>query len=737
MSASRRAKFVSRCPRTGCAAAIAIALAAFAIAAEQPAKPAKADKTHWSFVKPVHSAEPPVKDATWARNPIDRFVLAKLEAEGFRPSPEATRERLIRRVALDLTGLPPTPAEVQTFVADKSPDAYDRLVDRLLASPHYGERWARHWLDVARYADSNGYSQDNPRVIWKYRDWVIDAINRDVPFDQFIVEQFAGDLLPSATRDQVVATGFHRNTQINEEGGIDPEQFRVEAVVDRVATSGTGVLGLSLGCAQCHNHKYDPISQREYYQFYAFLNNSDEPVMEFYADPATQTRMAEIDAALAKRDATLDERQAAWEKSLTPAAIDAIPSIHLRGALKTPPAERNDKQKRQLRNTVRDMDAESKALVAERDKLKGKGVTTTTLVMRERTNDPRETHLHIKGDFTRPGDLVSPGTPAVLPPLKPRGSTADRLDLARWMVDKDNPLTARVAVNRMWQQYFGHGIVDTENDFGTQGAPPSHPELLDWLATEFMSRGWSQKAIHRLIVTSATYRQSSNVRPELLTSDPYNKLLARQTRLRLDSEIVRDVSLAASGLLSEKVGGPSVFPPQPDGVTNVGQVPKTWKVSTGEDRYRRGMYTFFFRATPHPLLGAFDSPDGTLACTRRTRSNTPLQALNLLNDEAFVEFAQALASRTWRETQVGKHDDASRIDHAFELCVARKPAADERQVLLKVLESQRESFATDKEGRNALAPKDKLPAGVAPKEFAAWTMVCRVLLNLDETITRE
>jgi hypothetical protein len=709
-------------------------LASVAVAAD---KASKSDKTHWSLIKPVHPAEPQVQDASWVRNPIDRFVLAKLEKEGIRPAPEASPETLIRRVYLDLTGIPPTPVEVEAFVADKSPDAYEQLVDRLLASPHYGERWGRHWLDVARYADSNGYSQDNPRVIWKYRDWVIDAMNRDMPFDEFVIEQFAGDLLPNPTQEQIVATGFHRNTQINEEGGIDPEQFRVEAVIDRVATTGTGVLGLSLGCAQCHNHKYDPISQKEYYQFYAFLNNCDEPVMEFYADPATQSHVTEIDAALAKRDATLDERVAAWERSLKPKEIDAIQSIHLRGALKTPAAQRNDKQKKQLRETVRNMDDESKRLVAERDSLKGKGVSTTTLVMRERRDNPRETHVHIKGDFTRPGDLVTPGTPAVLPPVKARSSEPDRLDLARWLVDKDNPLTARVAVNRMWQQYFGHGIVETENDFGTQGAPPSHPELLDWLATEFMSRGWGQKAIHRLIVTSATYRQSSNVRPELQTSDPYNHLFARQSRLRLDSEIVRDVALVASGLLSEKVGGPSVFPPQPDGVTNVGQVPKKWVVSTGEDHYRRGMYTFFFRATPHPLLDAFDSPNATLACTRRNRSNTPLQALNLLNDDAFVEFAQALAARTWRETQVGKQDDASRIDHAFELCTARKPSPDERQVLLKVLASQRESFASDKAGRKALAPKDKLPAGVEPKEFAAWTMVCRVLLNLDETITRE
>jgi hypothetical protein len=696
-------------------------------AAPEPAK------THWSFVRPVPPAEPAVNGADWCRNPIDRFVLARLEKQGIKPSAPATRETLIRRLSLDLTGLPPSPAEVDAFVNDVNSDAYEKLVDRLLASPHCGERWGRHWLDVARYADSNGYSQDNPRSIWKYRDWVIDAFNRDMPFDQFVIEQFAGDLLPNATQSQLVATGFHRNTQINEEGGIDPEQFRVEAVVDRVATSGTGLLGLSLACAQCHNHKYDPISQVEYFRFYAFLNNCDEPQLDYYASPADEARYQQATADLKKRDETLDERALAWEATLTPAQVDAIQNIHLRGALKTPVAERSDKQRSQVRDHVRGMDEQSKALVAEREKIRGRAVST--LILRERQAKPRETRVHLKGDFTRPGDAVTPGVPAVLHPLKPAaGASASRLDLAKWLVDRENPLTARVTMNRVWQRYFGRGIVETENDFGTQGAPPTNPELLDWLATEFQSQRWSIKAMHRLIVTSATYRQSSNARPDLANVDPYNKLLARQSRLRLDAEIVRDVGLAASGLLTRTIGGRSVYPPQPPGVTDVGQSKHDWKVSEGPDRYRRGMYTFFFRASPHPMLASFDAPEATQTCTRRNRSNTPLQALNLLNDEAFIEFAQGLAGRTLRES---KGDDAARIDYAFRLCTSRKPIADERQTLIALLAEQRRAFEKDSSGAQSLAVKQHCPQEVKAPEFAAWTMVCRVLLNLDETITRE
>jgi hypothetical protein len=423
-----------------------------------------------------------------------------------------------------------------------------------------------------------------------------------------------------------------------------------------------------------------------------------------------------------------------FESTLTPDALKEIRRDKVRGALQTPAAERNDDQRKLIRDYVREMDEDGKKLVGERDKLRKKVVTT--LVLKERTKDPRVTNIHIKGDFTRKGDVVTPGVPSVLPPLKARGEKPDRLDLAQWIVGPQNPLTARVTINRVWQQYFGRGIVETENDFGTQGSPPSHPELLDWLATEIQARKWSMKAMHRLIVTSATYRQSSKARPDLANADPYNKLLARQSRLRLDAEIVRDVGLVASGVFTPKLGGPSVYPPQPPGVTDVGQSNHKWVASTGPDRYRRGMYTFFFRASPHPLLGAFDAPDGTAICTRRNRSNTPLQALNLLNDEAFIEFAQALAGRTLRETDA-KADDAARIDHAFRLCTAREPKDDERQVMLNLLAEQRKGFAKDEAGSKDLFAKDRCPKGVAPAEFAAWTMVSRVLLNLDETITRE
>jgi mono/diheme cytochrome c family protein len=648
-------------------------------------------KPHWAFIAPVRPPVPQVRTSGWVRNPIDAFVLGRLESQQITPSPQADKRTLLRRVCLDLTGLPPTPAEVQAFVADPAPDAYERQVDRLLASPHFGERWAKHWLDQARYADSNGYSIDAPRSIWKYRDWVIDAINRDMPFDRFTIEQLAGDLLPNPTTDQLIATGFHRNTQINQEGGIDPEQFRVESVIDRVGTTGTVWLGLTIACAQCHNHKFDPISQKEYYQFLAFFNNQDEPTLALGA------------AGSGAAPDALEEKILEVEKT--------------------------------LQQTDAQTNANRKKLQGELAKLKKQAASLgdSTMVLAER-KDPRETHVLIKGDFTRPADLVTPGVPAVLPPIAfadPAKPT--RLDLARWLVSPANPLTARVTVNRIWAEYFGRGIVETDNDFGSQGAAPANPELLDWLATELVAHNWSIKALHRLIVTSATYRQASVVRPDLQQADPYNTLLARQTRVRLDAEIVRDVALEASGLLTDKIGGPSVYPPQPEGVMGLGQVKRDWITSTGPDRYRRGMYTFLWRTTPHPLLTAFDAPDGTSACTRRLRSNTPLQGLILLNDEAFVEFARALALRVMTES-LG--DDAARIDHAFCLCAARTPDADERQVLLRLLDKQRHAFAADEQDARTFAG-GKWPPGASADEFAAWTIVCRAMLNLDETITRE
>lgn len=657
-----------------------------------------ADATkHWAFVKPSRPTLPQVRNTAWPRNAIDYFVLARLEKEGVSPAPEASRETLIRRLYLDLIGLAPGPPP--------HVGGYEETVEHLLASPHHGERWARWWLDVARYADSNGYSIDAPRSIWKYREWVINALNDDLPFDQFVIDQLAGDLLPNPTVEQKIATGFNRNTQINQEGGIDPEQFRVECVMDRVNTTATAFLGLTVACAQCHDHKYDPISQREYYEFYAFFNNSiedghgkgaPEGVLEIPGEVDISGDLEkEIEEAQGDLDRYLNTHgnslakleQAADPTKLKPAVREAIAIAF---------AERTLQQKRVAYAAFRPDDAEFKSRNGKLTRLEKKEPKPiTTLVMRE-LPEPRESVVFIKGDFTRRGEKVNPNVLRVLHPAPQ--PLHNRLDLARWLVHPDNPLLARVIVNRVWQQYFGRGLVETENDFGIQGSPPTHPELLDWLATEFL-RTWSLKHIHRLIVSSATYRQSSKLRPELATTDPNNKLLARQNRLRLDAEVVRDVCLTASGLLNPKIGGPSVFPPQPAGVMALGQLKRDWKPSAGGDRYRRGLYTYFWRATPHPALMVFDSADGFSACTRRIRSNTPLQALTLLNDDAFYECAQALAKRL-------EHRD-NPIDYAFALCLSRQPSADERKRLNDLLKE------TD------------------------WPTVARVLLNLDETITRE
>lgn len=565
---------------------------------------------HWSFSKPVFRTPPTVEEVT---HPIDRFVQSKLRDAGLQPSPLAAPETLIRRASLDLIGLPPSTKEVDDFLIAyaKDPDvAWQNLIDRLLSDPHYGERWGRWWLDQARYADSNGYSIDSPRSIWAYRDWVVDALNNDMPFDQFTIEQLAGDLLPEARLDQRIATGFHRNTQINQEGGIDKEQFRIDSVFDRVATTGTVWLGLTVGCAQCHDHKFDPIAQKEFYQLFAFFNNQDEPTIKVH-DPA----------------------------------------------LGDPPKD-----------------------------------APTTMVLSERQT-PRKTSVYIKGDFTRPAEEVTPGTPAILHPLDQNSGSVNRLDLAKWITSPDNPLTARVIVNRIWQQYFGVGLVSTENDFGLLGARPTHPQLLDWLAIELERRDWSLKDLHRLITSSHTYRQSSHQRDDLDQVDADNRLLGRQVRLRLDAEVIRDVALTASGLMAAKFGGAPVYPPIPAGVMGQGQVKRAWNVSSGENRYRRGFYTFVFRGTPPPSLKVFDAPDGFSSCTRRGRSNTPLQSLTLMNDPAFFEFAETLADVIEQEG----------VAVAFRRCTARFPDSEELTVLRGL---------------------DSITAA-------------RVLISLDETITRE
>jgi mono/diheme cytochrome c family protein len=672
---------------------------------EKPEDPDATGSKHWSFVSPMRQPDPVVKQKDWPRNSIDRFILARLEKEHIKPSPEADRVTLIRRVSLDLTGLPPKPADVEAFVNDQSPDAYDKLVDRLLASPHYGERWGRHWLDIARYADSNGYSIDAPRSIWKYRDWVIDSLNKDLPFDQFAIDQIAGDMLTNATQEQKIATGFHRNTMINEEGGIDKEQFRIESIIDRVNTTGSAFLGLTIGCCQCHDHKFDPLLQKEYYQFFAFLNNADEPTLdlapaeEIAKRDAIKKQIQELETGMKKYLESLAPDESKWEKSLTPDEVAKL-KPEITTILETPPDKRTEKQKRDLAEVFRGDDPEFKQQKTKITKLekqeKKLSQSATTMIMQERPT-PRESYIFIKGDFTRHGNVVTPGVPHVLPPLPANVEKPNRLDLARWLVDPANPLTARVTVNRMWQEYFGKGIVEPENDFGSQGAPPSHPELLDWLATEFI--------------------------------DPNNKLLARQSRVRLDAEVVRDVALSASGVLNEAIGGPSVYPPLPDGVMTLGQTKREWKASTGPERHRRGMYTFFWRATPHPDLIVFDAPDATSACTRRIKSNTPLQSLTLLNDQGFFELAQSLALRVLKEAP-----KAQQITYAFELCVARKPNKTEEQRLEQLLSGQLASYEQSPEDARAIV---KTAGDTDVKQLAAWTTVSRVLLNLDETITRE
>ncbi|MFN3325833.1 MAG: PSD1 and planctomycete cytochrome C domain-containing protein [Bryobacteraceae bacterium] len=682
---------------------------------------------HWAFQAPKRHELPAVKDTAWVRNPIDRFILARLEKENVKPSPEADRNTLLRRLSLDLTGLPPTPKELEAFLNDKSPDAYEKVVDRLLASPHYGERWGRHWLDIARYADSDGYTIDGPRQMWKYRDWVINALNRDLPFDQFVIDQIAGDMLPNATVDQLIATGFHRNTPSNFEGGIDFEQYRVEAVADRVATTGAAFLGLTLGCARCHDHKYDPVTQREFYQLFAFYNNTDEITTEAerydFHRPVLELPTPEEEA-----------RREAFRAQVRMLSRELTQYVKELSAKPVKPGDPPKHEDAGLMERV----ANLRALRRRAPQI------TTTLVMRELPK-PRDAYIHLNGDFLQRGVRVSPGVPAVLA-SKPVNGT--RVELAKWLVSPENPLTARVTVNRMWQTYFGKGIVETENDFGLLGAKPTHPELLDWLALEFIERGWSQKAIHRLIVTSSTYRQSSRNREDLDEIDPYNKLLARQTRMRLEAEILRDSALVASDLFVPVIGGPSVYPPLPDGALAVTQIRREWPTATGPDRYRRGMYTFFFRSAPHPALGLFDAPDASATCTQRTRSNSPLQALILLNDEAYIEFARSLAKRVVAE---GGATDREKLEYAFLRAVARKPSAQELSRLERFLALQRDEYQSDPTLASHLVVKEQVfsssPGGRQSSdesvdsrqvpELAAWTAVARVLFNLDDFVTRE
>ncbi|MBI5757091.1 MAG: PSD1 domain-containing protein [Planctomycetales bacterium] len=631
---------------------------------------------HWAFQTLRRPDVPHINDEAWSRNAIDRFVLTRLKQPSLRPAPEADRATLLRRVTLDLVGLPPTPEDVAAFLADDNLDAYERAVERLLASPHYGERWGRHWLDAARYADSTGFETDAPRSMWKYRDWVIEAFNDDLPFDEFTIKQLAGDLLPSASTADRIATGFLLCGP--QDGGSEPT--RLDAVVERMNTIGSVFVGLTLGCSKCHSHKFDPISQHEYYRLFAFFNAADESVLEL-APPEQVARRNALRAQLA---ALIAEREMYAAK--LPAGTAA-----------------NDPGHQERSRTI--------------DSLKRQIPQLDSAQVLVPAAAPRATTIFVRGEYSRPGEVVTPDVPAVLPPM-PAGQRT-RLDLARWLVSTQQPLTPRVTVNRVWQQFFGRGLVETESDFGVQGARPTHPELLDWLASEFVASGWRLKSLHRLIVGSATYRQSSHRQAENDAIDPENRLLARQSRLRLEAETIRDSALVVSGLWSPKVGGPSVFPFQHDGIMLNRATPAEWIVSSGTDRYRRGMYTTYWRLTPHPFLQTFDTPDSLTACTRRRPSNTPLQALTLLNDPTFVECAEVLAQRVMREVP---DSDRERLDRAFRLCLGRPVVAEEQALLFEVLAAARARFVA---------------ASKPVADRAAWTQVCRVLLNADEFVTRE
>jgi len=742
---------------------------------------------HWAFRPVTRPTIPAVSDALWPRTPIDRVVLAKLEERGIRPSPPADAAVLLRRISMDLMGLPPKQSDVDKFLSDPSDEAYSEAVDRLLADPHYGERWGRHWLDLARYADSAGYEFDSKREIWRYRDWVIQALNGDMPYDRFVIEQFAGDLLPGASCDQLIATGFSCNA-LKQYGDVH------DTTMDRVNAFGAAVLGLTVGCASCHDHKFDPISQEEYYRLYAFFNEAEDTALDLSPPDIAAVRDAlkqQIESL--KKELKIyqngpDPDPFVWAAQLTAAELMATPS-ELRQSIIRASADRTPEQVELIRESHTNVlsryqhslenriDAWATSLTAEERQALGpegeaylampragrtpnrppsllakfweqdagrvkrqevidslqKGIpyTETTQVLRARSDSPK-TFVFLEGNHLNLGPEVQPGTPAVLPPLKPARGRATRLDLANWCVSREHPLTARVVVNRIWQAYFGKGLVETSEDFGVQTPSPFHADLLDWLAAELMDNGWSLKHIHRLILNSATYRQSSHHRPDLAEIDPQNKLLARQTRLRLEAEIIRDVALAAGGILNDKIGGPSVFPYQPEGVM-VGRADGgQWQMSQGADLYRRGMYTHYWRLTPHPYLSLFDVPDASEACTRRSRSNTPVQALTLLNDPTFMEAAVALARRIVSEPV--PQTDAERLNWVVRECLGRTPTGEELKALADLLAKQEAQFEKDSKRASVITGSaDDAQA----TSLATWTSVARALLNLDEFITRE
>lgn len=758
-----------------CSLRVPVALAVFAALAAltTPRSSAELATNHWSFQPIRQPALPDSHDDDGNTNAIDAFIRHRLRKENLSPSPQADRVTLIRRLSLDLIGLPPSPDEVGQFVNDTRPDAIGRLIERLLASPQYGERWARPWLDLCHYADSDGYLTDQLRpVAWRYRVWLVDALNDNLPFDQFTIEQLAGDLLPEAIINQRIATGFLRQTHTNREGGANLEEFRVKQVVDRTEMVGAIWLGLTIGCARCHDHKYDPLSQREFFELYACLNNADEVNVDAPLPEEREAWLASRNEYQRRRRALIDPTrtkvealQKLWEEKCLHAwkhpGQDALwdrqwellglvwggnlGEGQLEGAeiVKLDWSLRTSRQKDDLLDFALLRIARADAKMAEGlrlgelksklEKLKSEFPEATRAPIVRAAQTPRPTYMHLRGDFRDRGAAVRPASPACLPRW-PATDQDPRLALARWIVSDDNPLTARVTVNRVWQEFFGRGLVRTSDDFGTRGERPSHPELLDWLATWFIESGWDVKALHRLIVTSATYRQSSRPRAALQSRDPHNVYLARQHSLRVPAETIRDMGLAVSGLLYPKLGGPSVKPPQPASVTMEAFGNHAWKPSPPPECYRRGLYTFIIRTAPFAQTATFDAPNPNEVCVRRGRSNTPLQALTLLNDPLFFEMARAMAHRVLAQNLTS---DDQRVDFAFRLCMARSPSPTERQRLSMYLASQKRTVVAAKPQAVRRLAGEPIDDGRVERQETAWTNLCSVLLNLHEFITRD
>jgi hypothetical protein len=699
---------------------------------------------HWAFVPPQRPALPTILAGPPAHHPIDYFLRARMVQEGLKPAPPADPLTLVRRVTLDLTGLPPTPSEIDAFLDDASPDAYPRLVDRLLKSPRYGEHMARYWLDVARYGDTHGLHLDNERAIWPFRDWVIAAYNRNMPFDAFTIEQLAGDLLPNASIEQRIATGFIRCHVTTNEGGVIKEEFYVRNTVDRVETTATVWMGLTAGCAVCHDHKFDPLTKREFYQLFAFFNSTADDSLDGNAveyPPVIKLPTPEQSAKLEElrtRIAGLEE--AAAKRAQKPADAEPdnkAPSANGSGGKKDVAAKNAALNGAATEKPVVDPELEAaRKELAELDKS-----VPMTMVMQELA-EPREAFDLTRGEYDKPADKVTRKLPAFLPPL-PAGSPVNRLGLAQWLVTGNHPLTARVAVNRIWQQHMGTGIVKTAEDFGSQGQWPSHPELLDWLACEFVSSGWNVQHLQRLIVTSDAYRQSAEAGPKPRRADPENRLFTRGPRFRMDAEMVRDAALFAGGLLVEKVGGTGVRPYQPPGIWEaVGYTSSNTARYTqdhGAALFRRSLYTFWKRTAPPPAMLAMDAPSRETCTVRRPRTNTPLAALVLMNDPQMFEAARHLADRMIRE---GGSEAPSRIALGFRLATGRLPDRLEVDVLMSLYERHRNALIQDKQAAQILSvgelPAAELPAGsrTDARERAAWTMVANAILNLDEFVTK-